>query len=78
MHVQIGCTSRYGKRRKKIAVGLVRVLHRTARPYYEPMESFGEKDVVSLHILTCNKQLIRPAELSGHHPVFGLHWRMSL
>lgn len=56
----------------------MRILHRTACPYYELMQSFGEKDVVSPHILICNEKLVCLAELSGHHPVCGVNWRLSL
>lgn len=77
-HVQTGYVCRYSKRRKKITVGSVRMLYSTACLYYEPMQSFGERDVVSPHILICDEKLIRFAEFSGHHPVCGLHWRLSL
>lgn len=62
----------------KITVGVVRVLHRTASPYHELMQSFGERDVVSPHILTCHETLIHLAQLSGHHRVCGMRWRLSL
>lgn len=34
---------RYGKRSKKVSAGLVRILHRTASPYCELMQSFGRE-----------------------------------
>lgn len=73
IYVHTGYICRYGKRRKTISVGLVRILQRTASPYCELMQRFWERDAVSLHILIHDQMLIHPAELSGHHPVSGLN-----
>lgn len=62
---------------EKDTVGLVRTLHRTTSLYYERMLSFTERDVASLHIMTCDKKLIRLAEPSGHHPVGGLQLKTA-
>lgn len=67
-----------GQEMKNITADLVRILHRTASSYHELMQSFWEKDVASLHILTCDKKFLSLAELCGHHCVFELHWRLSL
>lgn len=73
IHVHTGYICRQGRRRKQTSAALVRILHRTASPYYELMESFWETEAVSLHILTHDQTFIHPEELSGHHPVFGLN-----
>lgn len=70
-HVHTGYICRYSKRRKKTPVGWMRILHRTASPYCELMQSFWQRDAISLHILTHDQMLIHLAKLSGHHPVFG-------
>lgn len=53
------------RERKKISVGLLRILHRTASPNWELMKSFWERDAVSLHVLTHDQMLLHLAELSG-------------
>lgn len=41
VHTRYIC--RYGERRKKVSEGLVRILHKTASPYCELMQSFGRE-----------------------------------